>query len=586
MSSPLHYALTIADIHHHLVDVTLTVPAPAGEALELTMPSWSPGSYLLREYGRHVQRFAAADADGAPLAAAKISRNTWRVDLGGARQSVTVSYRLFCHDLNVRANHVEDTHAFLNGPSVFMRVDGRADEPLTVEIRAPFEGWRIHTGLSPVDGPRTPSGAARFQAADYDELVDCPFLLGPFDPIVFEAAGTQHRLVLVGPNNAPVERLTADMARTVEATGGFFGGDIPYSDYLTIVLHSDGARGGLEHRNSTVLMFPQHGYANDEGYEDFITLFSHEHFHVWNVKRIRPDTLGPFDYANENYTRALWIMEGFTSYYENILLLRAGLMTPKRFLDLLGKRIGALQTTPGRALHALEEASFDAWIKLYRPDESTPNTTVSYYLKGEIVALALDLTLRHLTKGARSLDDLMRDLWARFKATGAGFPEADFQGYVEAIADADLDPFFTSYVRGTDEIDYDALLTPFGLRLAPAAQAAPVWLGAQTSNVGDRVVLSSVLTGSPAALAGLYAGDELVALDGFKVDRNTLKPTLDRLSPGQALTAHVFRRGQLRQADLTLTAPPPSIYTLEDVNDPSPEALQLRGAWLDHPQKP
>lgn len=586
MGQTLRYHVSIPDLHQHLAEVRVEVPIPASGSLSLVMPSWSPGSYLLREYGRHVQAFEASDDKGQALSWAKSARGTWQIEVPPQCAGLVVRYRLFCHDLNVRANHIEDTHAFLNGPSVFMLVEGRDDQPCEVTFQAPLADWRIHTALPRMDGVReAPVGSATLLADDFDHLADCPTVMAPVDAITFEAHGTAQSLVLIGRHSAPVERMIADMRTAIEASAEMFGG-LPYDRYLTVILHNATGRGGLEHRDSTILMLPPHGYQTDAGYEDFLSLFSHEHFHVWNIKRIRPAVLGPFDYANENYTRALWLVEGVTCYYENVLLRRAGLMSRARFVELLGERLGTLRNTPGRKLHSLEQASFDAWIKLYRPDESSTNTSVSYYLKGEMAAWLLDLTIRAQTQGERSLDDVMLHLWRRYQETGEGVDEATLQATFEKATGCDLSDFFEHALRSRDDLHIEGALEAFGLRLSPAeAPPTHAWLGATTTFKGDRVVLTRVATGSPAQRAGLSAGDEIIAFDGDQLVRDNFKSTLQRLQPGDTVEVHSFRRRALRRGTLTFGEHPVKSFLCvpidSDEDDSSNPAAALRRGWLD-----
>lgn len=580
---PIQYSLSIPDINGHLAEVSIHIPTPAAGALRVAMPSWTPGSYLMREFARHVQQLRAEDHSGNPLNVHKTARGVWEVDVEqDGLEEVCVTYRVYCHDLSPRCNHVTDEHAFFNGPSIFMFVEGAESRACTLDVEAPRDDWKIYTALPNQEGATFPLRTARFEASDYDHLADCPLLLGAHDELAFSAAGTTHRFVFAGAAPVPTEQLALDIPPLVKATADLFDGDIPYDSYLHIVLHTESARGGLEHRNSAALLFPRNHWVAEHGYEDFLALVSHEHFHAWNVKRIRPAVLGPFDYLNEAYTRALWVMEGVTCYYESILLLRAGLVTEERFLELLAKRIADLRQVPGRKRHSLEDASFDAWIKLYRRDESTINTSVSYYLKGEVIACLLDLEIRAMTGGERSLDDMMRRLWTRYRQEGSGYPEEAFQGWLEEIAGGSLEPFFDRYVRGTDEPDYDAFFARVGLHLAAVDHdPARPYLGVGTKELGDGVIaVDNVRRGSPAEAGGLYPGDELVALDGLKFNRHTHDAILRRYAPGAEADLHVFRRGELRMLRVRFGSAPVTRYALS-VDEAAPgEAKGAREAWL------
>jgi len=586
VSAPIAITLDITpdDLRAHLITITICVPAVDADRLDAMMPTWTPGSYLMREYGRFVQDFSAADANGAPLAWRKTEKHRWTVDVPASARGdeIELRYRIYGHDLSVRAVHADTGHVFVNGPSAFMLIEGRHDAPHTLTVHAP-EDWRIFTALDRAEGEGTPVGTATFEAPDYTLLVDCPLEIGPHAEHVFEAAGVPHRLVFWGDHRAPIDRLLVDLPKIIEAAASLFGG-LPYARYLIVVLGAESGRGGLEHLSSTILQFPVRGYNTAKAYEDFLALVAHEHFHVWNVKRIRPAVLGPFDYGAEAYTGALWLSEGITCYYENLILTRAGLMTPERALELLAERWASLLATPGRLVQSVQASSFDAWIKLYRPHESNVNTTVSYYLKGELVGALLDLELRRRTAGQHTLHDVMLRLWSHYTETGAGFDEAGLQGLMEQTVGLDLSDFFNRFIRGTDELPLAETLAAFGLRLQPEAPApdkpAKLWLGVTTGAPGDRVVLETVKTGSPGELAGLCPQDELVAIDRFRVTSASLDKLLDDYRVGDTVEVHLFRRGQLMTVTATLGQAPPDKWKITPIPDVSEDAVALRTTWI------
>jgi predicted metalloprotease with PDZ domain len=579
----IQYSLSIPDVNAHIAEVSIRVSHAAAGPLEFAMPRWTPGSYLMREFARHVQGLTAVGALCGALVVTKTAPGVWSVLVPrGDCGEVCVSYRLYAHDLSVRCNHVTDEHAFFNGAATFLFVQGCEDLACDLEIAAPCEDWKIYTALPCLDGAVFPLRAGRFQSSDYDHLIDCPVLMGAHQEVAFAAAGTTHRFVFSGAAPVPMEQLALDIPPLVEATAALFEGDIPYRSYLHLVLHTDSVRGGLEHRNSCAYMFPRNHYVAEDGYEDFLSLVSHEHLHAWNVKRIRPQVLGPFDYRHEAYTRALWVMEGVTCYYESVLLLRAGIVTEDRFLALLAKRIGALSQVPGRRLQSLETASLDAWIKHYRPDESSRNTSVSYYLKGEVVGWLLDLEIRCRTEGQRSLDDVMRLLWRRYRAEGTGFVEEELQGWVEDIAGGSLDSFFARFIRGTDEPDYGAALGRLGLALEPVGHDPELPdLGIETREAGDGVlVVAGVRRGSPAESAGVYPGDELVALGREKLDRRRKDGVLRRYRPGMEAELHLFRQGQLRRVLVRFGSKPVKEFAIRRLEQSDDQSNALREGWL------
>lgn len=596
MQPAIHYTIAMPQLHTHLYHVTLTVRNVAGATLDVALPVWTPGSYLVREYARHVQEFSASGESAQPLEWHKVDKATWRVAAGDT-DVVHVRYKVYASELTVRTSHLDGTHGYFNPATVCMYVVGRTGEPCAVHVDAP-EGWRVTTGLPELDEGRMTSDErlrsasvvgrpSSFVAQDYDELVDSPFECGTHRLLAFDVDGVPHAIALWGRGNEDEAQLVDDTRRIVETARAMFGG-LPYRRYVFIV-HLANGRGGLEHRNSVSMLVNRWTFQPRAAYERYLALTAHEFFHVWNVKRIRPDTLGPFDYSRENYTRQLWTMEGITSYYTELLLLRAGLIDAGRYLELLADKIVKLQSQPGRHIQSLEQSSFDAWIKHYRPDENSANTAISYYLKGELVALLLDLEIRQRTGGARSLDDVMRVLYRRFEQDGRGFPEAGgFQAAVEAVAAPNqpgaFDAFFRRYVAGTDELDYDRALGAAGLRLKWSHERAsdhpPAWLGVQCRTESGRLKVASVRADGPAAAAGIYAGDELLALDGFRIDEEHLQARLDERRAGDTVTLSLFRRDELLHVPVPLAEAPMDQLEIVPVAQPTAEQTRLLHAWL------
>jgi predicted metalloprotease with PDZ domain len=455
------------------------------------------------------------------------------------------------------------------------------------------QGWRVSTGLEPRIENQEPNGGEQFSvlgssflAQNYDELVDSPFECGTHRLLEFTAGGVPHRIALWGRGNENEAQLIEDTQKIVEVAHDMFGG-LPYAHYTFIVHLNDGRGGGLEHRNSVAMVVDRWTFRPRASYERYLSLTAHEFFHVWNVKRIRAAPLGPFDYRGENYTRQLWAMEGVTDYYTDLLLLRAGLIGPERYLERLAEHITTLQSQPGRALQSLEQSSFDAWIKFYRPDENTRNTAISYYLKGALVALLLDLEIRQRTGGARSLDDVLRYFFERFPASGPGIPEAGgYRAAVEAVAGGSFATFFARYIAGTNELDYDQALGYAGLRLewsheqAPKDGQAPAWLGVQLKTERGRLLVSSARSDGPAYAAGIYAGDELLALDSFRIDEERLKARLAERAPDQIVTLSLFRRDELLHVPVTLAAAPHDKLAIVRRDDASAEQRAIYAGWI------
>ncbi len=540
------------------------------------MPVWTPGSYLVREYSRHVSRVTARGASGGPVPVAKTAKNTWRVDASPGER-VVVSWVVYGHELTVRTNHVDSDHAFLHPAATYLYVRGREPEPVEVRVEAP-EGWRTTTSL-PL------AGDGSYRAEDLDHLLDSPLEIGPHRMLTFEVNTVPHRVALVGQGNADLERLAEDLPRVCGAAADLFAGEIPPDAYTFIFHILEGAGGGLEHRDGSVCGFPPFSFRPERRYLRQLSLIAHEYFHLWNGKRIRPRELGPFDYTRENPTRLLWVAEGFTSYYQWIILRRAGLAAVPEVLDELALLVRTLGETPGREVEPVAEASFDAWIKLYRPDENTRNSTVSYYLKGALVALALDLEIRDATEGDRSLDDVMRSLWSLHRSRPAeGYTEEELRAMLGEAAGRRLDREVDEWVHTTAPLPLEALLEKVGLRLTAGGgpgEEREAWLGITTREERGAVLVREVLRDSPAAAGGLAPGDELVAFDGWR-----LGPLADRLGerrPGEEVRLTVTRRGRLREVRVVLGERPPVDVALRPAEHPGEREEKLFAGWLGAP---
>ena len=587
LSPDISYTVSMPEPNTHLLQVQMRVRGTRGAALpaqlDLVMPVWTPGSYLVREYARHVQDFAAQDADRRPLAWRKANKNTWRVETAGAREAVA-TYAVYANELTVRTNELNDRHAFWMNAATLMYVDGHLAAPSTVRV-APHGDWKIATGLPAVPGERH-----TFRAENFDILYDSPFLVADFKTTTFDVRGVPHRFVIDGEGNYDAERIRRD-AQKIAETAAQMMGDVPFRDYTFQLMISPAAGGGLEHLNSTALIWRRFGFKPETAYRDFLGLVAHEYFHAWNVKRIRPDVLGPFDYTGENYTRLLWVAEGVTNYYEDLIVRRAGLMTDRDYLARVAAAVRTLQHTPGRLEMSIEEASFDAWIKYYRPDENTINSSVSYYDKGGIVALLLDLEIRRRSNNAKSLDDVMRHLYAEFAKRDRNFTPEDFQRAAELAAGSSLDDFFRRYVRGREELDYNAAFNAAGLQLlttadAGAQPAAPPrpHFGANVRQEGDRLVVTNVPAGTPAYNFGLYAADQIVAVDGYRV--TTLDAFNTRLLEHKAneeVRLTIFRGDELRTLAVKLGARAEENYRIVPLKNPSPEQTRVYESWLASP---
>ena len=554
--APVHYRIEAADPHARLFTVTLTVAHPQ-EQQELSLPVWIPGSYLVREFSKNLQRLSAQQGRRVPLL--QLDKHRWRATCRTDRPLV-LTYEVCAYDSSVRTAWLDASRGFFNGTSVCLRVHGQEDAPHALEVAstAATAHWSVATGLTPQSIDKRGFGV--YAASHYDELVDCPVEMGTFWSGQFTACGVAHRFVVAGA--APSfdgKRLLADTQKICETAIRFWHGKgkPPIKNYLFMLNAVHDGYGGLEHRNSTALIcgrrdLPRTGEARaSDGYTTLLGLISHEYFHTWNVKRLRPAEFFRYDYSQENYTQLLWFFEGFTSYYDDLLLRRAGLIDDATYLKLLAKATNQVLQTPGRSVQTVAQASFDAWVKYYRQDENTPNATVSYYTKGSLVALCLDLTLRR--EGKTTLDDVMRALWKR--CAGGPMTEADLRAELASLAGRSFDNELDQWVHSTAELPLAELLAAHGVALKPEQPQLAQRLGLRVTE-NHSVQLKTVLRGGPAEKAGMAAGDEWLGLQvqgqGWRIAR--LEDVAFYAGAATQVTAVVARDGRLLQLPMALPA--------------------------------
>jgi len=567
----IDYTLSMSKPSTHLLEVEMNMKWDAmPNQPEVKMAVWTPGSYLVREYARHVLDFVVVDGAGNTLDWRKISKNTWQIDAKGAKE-IRIGYQVYANELTVRTNELNYEHAFFTPAALMMYPKGQLGAPSTVKVN-PFGNWKVATGLKS-------TGNNTFTAPNYDILFDSPFEVSDFKEKKFMVRGIPHRYVVTGEGNYDLDKLAIDTAKIIEESVKIFG-EIPYEDY-TFILNLRGG-GGLEHLNSTALQWNRYGFANPAFYKRFLGLVAHEYFHLYNVKRMRPDPLGPFDYENENYTKLLWVAEGTTSYYEWVLMRRAGLFDAKSVLANNARIAESLSKQPGRFQTSLEEASFDAWIKGYRSDEFSVNRQISYYSKGELVNFLLDIQIRAGSNGTKSMDDVMRYIYAENFKKGKTFTSEDFQKACELMAGNSLDDFFTKYVSGRDELDYDALLEPMGLRLLKLRpENDRPYHGANARQGSRGVEIRSIPVGTPAHIAGLNADDVIVALDGEQTTSvGQLTQALNRRTAGETVTLTIFRHNKLREIKMELGKTAASNYAIMPVQNPTDAQRALYKSYL------
>lgn len=544
------YEVSFKEPQAHYADVEMDLSGLSKPYIDVKMPVWAPGSYLIREFSKNVEGFTAADAK-KQLRTEKLKKNTWRIYTGTSK-SVQVKYSVYAFEVSVRTAFIDATHAFLSPTGIFMYPDKELGLESTVKI-IPYTGWsKVSTGLPAVEGQKF-----TYKAKNYDILFDSPIEVGNQDVFEFTAAGVKHEVAMYGGGNYSAENLKVDMAKVVEQATAVYG-ENPNKNYTFIVHNFARGGGGLEHLNSTVLGASRDGYNTPEGYGGFLSLVAHEYHHLWNVKRLRPVALGPFDYENENYTTDLWIAEGFTAYYENKFMLRAGFLTADSFVGSLVSAVAAVENTPGTRVQSAAEASFDAWIKYYRPNENSNNTSVSYYSKGEVNGLLLDLEIAHATKGAKSLDDVMKAMYLQCKTTGKGYTDAEFKATAEKISGISLTEFWDKYVNGTVPVDYVKYFGYAGIKIQNQNENSKIsYLGIATRKTEGHILISAVSRNSGAWTGGLNVGDEVLSVDGVAVESAVEKmPSVLAKNIGDVITVKVKRDGLEKDIQVTLKANP------------------------------
>ena len=496
----------------HYAEVQMNISGLAKDYVDVKMPVWTPGSYLVREFEKSVEEFKAT-AGGKQARVEKVRKNTWRIFSAKAAE-IKINYRVYAFEISVRTPFIDESHAFLSSTGIFMHPDGMIKSPSTVKI-IPFNTWsKVSTGLEPVAGQQF-----TYRASDFDILYDSPIEVGNQDIFEFNAAGVRHEVAMYGGGNYDKEKLKVDMAKIVEEITAVYG-ENPNKHYTFIVHNFLRGGGGLEHLNSTTLGATRNAYNTEAGYKGFLALVAHEYHHLWNVKRLRPIALGPFDYDNENYTANLWVAEGFTSYYENKYMHRAGFNDDATFVNDLAGAIGTVINTPGAKYQSAASSSYDAWIIGYRPNENSKNNSISYYSKGEVIGILMDLEIINATKGAKSLDDVMKAMYLQCKTLKRGYTDAEFKAMVEKISGISFTNFWAKYVNGVDDAEYVKYLGYAGVDVTTenATPNKPVSGAAGQLTNNGTISVSSITRNSAAWVAGLNVNDEIISLDNISVN--------------------------------------------------------------------
>lgn len=584
-TSNIHYRIIPADPKGHLFEVSVTIANPTTPVQTVSLPNWIPGSYLIRDFSKHLVDLKAYDANQSEISLTVIDKSSWQFESSG--DEVTLHYYVYAWDLSVRGAHFDESHAFFNGTSVFMAVEGQRDQACSLELLpTPFtqeEQWRVATGLPEIS--INDQGFGLYQADDYNTLIDHPFELGTYTEIKFEACGIPHRMVLTGLFSCDEERLKNDLIQICETEIKLFGDPAPMDSYLFQVMVTGSDYGGLEHRNSTALMcsrddLPFKGMTKaTDGYLQFLELCSHEYFHTWNVKRIQPEIYQKSNLSEPVYTNQLWWFEGITSYYDGLILQRAGLVDNETYLSLLAKQMTRVYRMPGRFKQSVAESSLLTWTKFYQQDENAPNAIISYYTKGSLIALGLDLTIRQQTQDEKSLDDVLLHLWKAYGEKGIGLKEREIERLCSEVSGIDLTDFFNRYLYGTEDLPFESLFSAAGIEFklrAPTSLAdtgslskydlLTNFLGANLADSGhNSVKVTHVWQYQPAYHAGLSSGDELIAINDIRVtSKQQVETLLKRAASNDEWTCHFFRRDELRSCQVILESPPEDRVTLEE----------------------
>ncbi|AFZ47425.1 peptidase M61 domain protein [Cyanobacterium stanieri PCC 7202] len=571
----IYYQISMENPELHLFQMNLTISNWTEDILDIMMPVWTPGSYLVREYSKNLQEFSALDAKtNQSISWQKKSKNHWQIEAKNTKD-IKISYKIYANELTVRTNHLDSTHGYFNGAALFFYIPEYQHIPHTVSIIPPHKDWQITTSLLKISHNT-------FCADCFDTLVDSPFEIGTQEIDSFVVSDKPHQWVTWGKGNLDKEKLIKDTKAIIEKEEELFG-DLPYEDYFFLLHLSGSGFGGLEHKNCCVLNYPRFGFGKEDKYNRFLQLVAHEFFHLWNVKRIRPKELENFDYSQENYTASLWFCEGVTSYYDIFIPYRAKVYSRKTLFDLLSKDISQYLSIPGRHIQPLRESSFDAWIKLYRRDAYSNNNQISYYLKGQFIALFLDLIIRKNSQGQKSFDDVMRQMWQRFGIDEIGYTEEELKAVIEEVAGQDLTEFWDLYLNGTKELPFNEFLEPFGLKLEEKTNKnAHPYLGILIQKEGAIEKISFVDANSPAAKVGMEAGDELLAIDGFRVGADTIGDRLADYGEGDEVEVTIFHQDELKNLMVTLAKPRVTGYQLKVMNDLNDSQRELCDSLLEN----
>lgn len=569
----VEYLVHLDRARNQIIRVEATVENP-GASAEFILPVWRPGRYGVLDFAANVRTWDATDGSGNALEVGKIRKNAWVVDSEGADR-VTFGYDLFTNELGLRTRHADDSHVFLNGSSIFVMHPPSREAPHVVR----FEGlgdWAIATGLEEIE-------PGVLQAGSFDVLVDSPIEIGQHRSIEFEVGDVAYEIAIWGEADKSDETLREDFTRIIEACVDIFE-DVHFDRYVFLVHSYEGGGGGTEHLNSTIMQTRPGAFTSDSSYRGFLGLVAHEFFHTWNVKNFRPATLTPYDYDKENYTKLLWVAEGSTSYYDDLILARTGQRTVDNYLNAVAGSIGSVRGNPGRKMTSVEQSSYDAWLKFWgvsSPDHR--NTNVNFYTQGHIISLALDMLIRRESGGERSYDDVMRLMNERYPLSTGGYTPEQFMDTVSEVAGTDMSEFFDRYVAGTETMPLEDLFTVVGLELVRDSDDEEPFTGLDLRDQGGKAIITRVYDESPAFEAGFNLDDEIVSVEGERVTAGIFRDFVEDASIGDTLMVGMFRRGKYREVELKVAGRVDERYSLEFIDDPSESQREAFESWIQQP---
>ena len=574
MTTRIDFYITFSEPQAHYFDVTMHIHGfQDKEYLDIKMPVWTPGSYLIREYAKNVERFRAIDEHNEAIAFEKQNKNTWR--LYQPSKNIKIQYSVYAFERSVRTSFVDDEHAFLSPAGTFMYIDTALSHPAYIHITLPDHWHKISTGLLKIDDHT-------FFAEDFDQLYDSPLEIGNHETWTFDVDGTLHECAMVGRANYNPEQLTTDISRIIQEENKIWGSN-PNNYYLFVTHHTSNTTGGLEHMNSTILASPRFNYNNAASYKSYLSLVAHEYFHLWNVKRLRPKALGPFHYDEENYTTALWIMEGFTSYYDNLILRRCEIYSEVEYLQQLANDFNIVYNRPGFEIQSAAAASFDTWIKQYRPDENSHNTSISYYNKGAMLAVALDIHIIRSTDGRLRLDDVLREAYKKFYLIeNRGFEEVELQQLAEYVTGTDLSVIFQA-AHQLRELDYNSYFNAVGYEIIDTnTEGQQLSLGIKTVVNDGRVFVKNIDRNSPAWQAGLHTDDELISIDNYRIEGvgKALDYVLNNAAADDIVKIIASRDGFIEEVAVKLQYSDKRNYSIQPLGEASEKQRNLGRIWL------